>query len=86
MLPEERTLMTLQREIEEEFGMKLGSDGSGKSVSASLLKCLATDFKYAFALGHLQNSVGDSNQLVQSCKLQRRSAEVASKNGRMHAQ
>jgi hypothetical protein len=43
MLPEERTLMTLQREIEEEFGMKLGSDGSGKSVSASLLKCLAAD-------------------------------------------
>jgi hypothetical protein len=30
-LPEDRMLMALQKEIEEEYGMKLGSDGSGKS-------------------------------------------------------
>jgi hypothetical protein len=49
--------------------MKLGSDESGKSVRASLLKCLAADCEYALRLKYLQPSATDSNdhELVQSC-------------------
>jgi hypothetical protein len=66
-LPEERTLMRLQREYEVEFGMELGGDrdGSGKSVKADLVKCLLADCEYALSLGKLKVAPDDSNALVQ---------------------
>jgi hypothetical protein len=72
MLPEDmpdRTLVALQREIEEEFSMKLGSDGSGKSVSASLEKCtcLIADCIFAERVGFLKASEKCINELVQTC-------------------
>jgi hypothetical protein len=68
MLTEDRTLVhvALQRKIEEEFGMKLGSDGSGKSVNASLEKCLIADCKFAERMGFLKTLEECINELVQT--------------------
>ena len=71
MLPEARTLLTLQREIEEEFGMSLDGDMEGKSVKACLNACLVADCKYAQGQGFLEPAgeefEGALPALVQSC-------------------
>jgi hypothetical protein len=71
MLPEARTLLTLQREIEEEFSMSLDGDMEGKSVKACLNACLVADCKYAQGQGFLEPAgeefEGALPALVQSC-------------------
>jgi hypothetical protein len=56
MLPEERTLIAEQRAcaIEQHFDMQLDGDKTGKSVRASLPRCLEADkTELGLALKHL---------------------------------
>jgi hypothetical protein len=64
MLPEERTLMAEQRKIEEHFEMQLDGDKTGKSVRASLPRCLEADIDYGLGLKHLTKR--DDGSVVQA--------------------
>ena len=53
ILPEERHLSSLQREVEEEYGMRLDGQEDGNSASISLYTSIASDVDYAIKRGDL---------------------------------
>ena len=65
MLPEHRHLVTVMRENDDDYLLKLGgSEQIGGTAYVDLFKCLAADAEYAFRLGHLV--VSEQGQLL--CK------------------
>jgi hypothetical protein len=52
-LPEHRSLLSMQRDIEHEYGIRLDGAGDGSSCSVSLIKSLQADIDYNIKLGEL---------------------------------